>query len=113
MKKLVSAVMLIAILLSLSACGGSAKPESSIKPEMIPQTTPESTPVTEPDATPTPEPVPAVSISIENMTGSRSVDGFEVGYYNCDYPVVVVNGKDSSEYDELSADPEEGGEDDE
>jgi len=102
MKRLISAFLLIAILLSLAACGGSAKPESTVKPETNLQTTPEPTPTCSPEPTPTPEPTPAISISIENMTGNRTVDGFEVGYYSCDYPRLVVNYGDSEKFDELN-----------
>jgi len=101
MKRLISAVMLIAILLSIAACGGKAQPENSIKPEIepLPSSAPAQTAPPEPSASP--EPVPAITISIETMSGVKTIDGFDVARYSYDYPVITVNSENSSDFDDL------------
>lgn len=99
MKRLFAAFLVMTMLFSFSACGGSTQQETTVTPAPVGQPSPSPTPY--PETTPEPEEVPAVSISIETINGVRTVDQFDVGTFSYEYPKIIVNGEDSEAYDTL------------
>ena len=56
MKKILAVLLILALLLSLAACGGQTKETSAVNPSSATASTVEATPTPEPSAEPTPEP---------------------------------------------------------
>ena len=99
MTRIISALLILAMLLSFAACG-SKKSEGTIDP-VLPTPSPSISPETIPEPEETPEPAPAISITIENTSGARNLDGFDVATYSYDYPVIEISDDADGDFSEI------------
>ena len=101
MRRIFSALLILAMLLSFAACGSKNK-EGTVEPVIptaSPAATPEATPTPDPEETP--EPAPAIAITIETESGTRDVGGFDVATFSYDYPVIEISEDAEGDFTEI------------